>query len=109
MKYIMMETSKGAKFPVLFPDVINHDDMAMAMGRLIARAMNAGSAAVSAGFVRVDELHVSGRSESLNIDCNPVDAVRIYVGDPVAYMPDGMLPDMKHLKKMQAEAEDDRP
>lgn len=57
-KYIVIDNGSNV-FPVVFPDFLNHDDM----------ARNVGGEVISAGFVEVMEDHVytGGRSTSLQL------------------------------------------
>lgn len=93
MKYIMLETDEGAKLPILFPDALVHADIADLIQRLIMIRMDAiGVTVASAGFVELGALPaVAGESESLKKVSNPMDALRIWAGTSVQYMPDDLL------------------
>jgi len=106
MKYIILETAKGVKLPIIFPECLTHSHVAGAMQLVVETLdpskdlrprqcedlLSRGKAPpVSAGFVRVIEALTSGESESLGVKAAPSDAGRIIFGDPVALMPDGMV------------------
>lgn len=92
MKYVMFETENGRKFAVMFPDHMVHAQVAHMVGVLSLRAHKEMATPVTAGFVNPgDELSVAGESESLNLKSDPVDAIRIMIGESVSSMPDSIL------------------
>ena len=94
MKYIMMETAAGAKYPIMFPEHLNHDTMAELIRGAIAANMGGTQAAVvSAGSVTLDAMPiVYGRSASLKLDNGgEADAARMVIGESVTLMPDEMV------------------
>lgn len=92
MKYVMFETENGRKFAVMFPDHMVHAQVAQMVGILSLRAHKEMATPVTAGFVNPgDELSVAGESESLKLKSDPVDAIRIMIGESVSSMPDSIL------------------
>lgn len=92
MKYVMFGTTTGRKFAVIFPDHLVHAHVAKYIANLSFAAHKEPATAVSAGFVNPgDELSVSGESESLKLKSDPVDAIRIMIGESVSSMPDSIL------------------
>lgn len=75
MKYIMIK-NQDQYFPVVFPDMLTHADVAK-------NFMGAGDPrhlpgrVVSAGFVHPSTYETSGRSESLNLGPQPEDSLLI--------------------------------
>lgn len=94
MKYIMLENDEGHKLPVLFGDAFVHAHMAKYSADLARRSLGKRYDVSSAGFVSVtrDGIATFGESESLGIKSNPIDGLRIELGEAVAHMPDFMLP-----------------
>lgn len=106
MKYIMIETPGGLKLPIIFPDVLTHAFVAGAM-QLAVDTLRAShdlrprqcedllkrgdNKPISAGFVTLSKVHVSGRSETLNLDSKPIDAERIRLSGTVEAMPDAVV------------------
>lgn len=93
MKYVMLETPDGGKLPVIFPETLTHKYVALVMCRSADIELKMrGTKVVSAGFVGFGETAVAGESESLGgLQSNPLDAVRIRVGQSVSHVPDAML------------------
>lgn len=89
MKYVMLETRDGAKYPILFPDALTHSIMAMAAGAAIEACLKSKVKPVSAGFISLGtEVSTHGHSESLNMGPQPSDAARVVIGDSITHMPD---------------------
>ena len=72
-KYIMVEfldeNEREHQMPILFPQVVIHEDM----WKAVARGLHGALRPLSAGFVeqRGDRLVCYGRSESLRLDSRP--------------------------------------
>lgn len=102
MKYIMLENDEGHKIPVLFGEAFVHAFMARHATNLAGKQFSKRYAVASAGFVSItrDGIATFGESESLGIKSNPVDGLRIELGEAVSHMPDFMiLPLADKLKK----------
>ena len=93
MKYVMMETTEGAKLPFIFPDSMVHAAMAAVATVAIEATIKQKAQVVSAGFVSMGlDVQVFGASESQKgLQHNPADASRIMIGDSVAFMPDALM------------------
>lgn len=97
MKYVVIQTADGEKLPIIFPERLVHSDVAKVMAQMISfrDAGNLGKqrpVVASAGFVGMENVTVSGESESLgSIRHNPLDALRIAAGASVAHMPDAII------------------
>ena len=103
MKYIMLENDEGHKIPVLFGEAFVHAHMAKYTAGLARAAFGKIYDVSSAGFVSVTRVGIAtfGESESLKIKSNPVDGLRIELGEAVSHMPDFMiLPLADKLKKV---------
>lgn len=103
MKYIMLENDEGHKIPVLFGEAFVHAFMAKYTIDLARVSFKKRYTIASAGFVSVtrDGIATHGESESLGIKSNPVDGLRIELGEAVSHMPDFMiLPLADKLKKV---------
>lgn len=94
MKYIMLESDEGHKIPVLFGESLVHAHMAKYTIHLARETLKQRFIVASAGFVSVtrDGIATHGESESLGIKSNPIDGLRIELGEAVSHMPDFMLP-----------------
>lgn len=94
MKYIMFESDEGHKIPVLFGESLVHAHMAEYSITLARRSLGKRFTVASAGFVSVtrDGIATHGESESLGIKSNPIDGLRIELGEAVSHIPDFMLP-----------------
>jgi hypothetical protein len=67
MKYIVFAAPDGYEYPIIFPPLWGHDDMARKIGMPHLKV-------VAAGFIRTDangKLECTGRSSSLNIPSRP--------------------------------------
>lgn len=82
MKYILFEDAYGRKIPVTFPEVLVHADVATAMQNVHPMRV------VSAGFVLLKDVVVSGGSETLEVESREADAAYLEYGDSVAMMPE---------------------
>jgi len=94
MKYIMIETSEGARMPFLFPESCTHSVMAELMRTMLDWFHNMkATIVVSAGFVNMGtDLTVHGESESLGgLKSVKADAARIILGHAIQFMPDPMV------------------
>lgn len=71
MKYVMLEIKIGDSiqhFPIIFPAMLVHKDMADMITSRLRREHNISDAvSVSAGFITIDECSVADHSESLNL------------------------------------------
>lgn len=67
MKYIVYEQFGGLEVVILFPQFLEHKD--------VAYVLTSRTKLVSAGFVKLinGEFHVSGKSTSLNLSSRPED------------------------------------
>ena len=64
MKYIIIESNLYGKYPVLFPDFLNHSDVAKKFS----------GKPVSAGMCQLDdEIQTFGESITLQLKCDPED------------------------------------
>jgi hypothetical protein len=107
MKYVMLETADGQKLPIIFPESLNHIDVADVVGRLVDRSLKLTgkrrTLPCSAGFVGLQNVTVTGESDSLGgMKSTPLDAARIMAGNAVAFMPDTMLAPV--ASKLQAKS-----
>lgn len=93
MKYIMLETDDGFKLPFVFPETITHAFITAFIIAGVQRERGCRSRVVSAGFVSFSSfgVRVHGDSESLDLESNPADAMRIEFGDSVHCVPDSMV------------------
>lgn len=107
MKYVMMLTDNGQHMPIIFPEALVHATMAMMAAAAIEVTVNSKATAISAGFVNIagNDVTVHGESESMGgMKSNPLDAIRIMIGDSVAFMPNEMLtPLFGKLKESKVE------
>lgn len=86
MKYVMMEVKMKEitmSVPFLFPDLIVHADMELAIRAILYRSFPTAQSikAVSAGFAEMDVLTTSGGSETMKLkackeDANLINSVR---------------------------------
>lgn len=91
MKYVMIKAGT-AKYPIIFPEHLVHKEMSNAACRAINSQMPGSSPhPVSAGFWSPDSGETYGRSDSMDLDTNPYDALRILAGDSVAHLDDVLL------------------
>lgn len=90
MKYIILETEDGAKYPFIFPEAMTHSIVASVMQYVLP----GHKSVVSAGFVEIGtDVTVYGESESLGgLKSNAMDSARIMLGASIQHMPDDMLP-----------------
>lgn len=82
MKYIMLRR-ENQDVPIVFPDFLNHRDVAARMMEIISLAR---ARVVSAGNVRVLALETSGASSGLELDARPEDAAIMTCWDLCAGM-----------------------
>lgn len=72
LKYVIlsqdMSKDTAQEFPIVFPNFLNHDDVAKAMQRVIERNKKGPAHIVSAGFCHMSMLSTFGRSETLNLE-----------------------------------------
>ena len=94
----MFETDAGQKLPVIFPEALTHSIVALCMAEAIEACLKGKARAVSAGYVDVPRATTHGNSESLGLDSQTADSVRITIGDSIAFMPDEMIVPL--MKKM---------
>lgn len=74
--------------PLVFPNMLVHQDVADRMGRLFL------GMPVSAGFIRSideDNVYVTGRSDSLNIDGHPKDGDVLFESLIIGVSPHGLF------------------
>lgn len=104
MKYVMIETEEGAKFPFIFPESLVHSDMAEVAIDFLADARHHPRGCVSAGFVHFgNSLVVSGHAESLNnLPHKPVDAARILLGETAHYLSDAYCHNVQAMVERNA-------
>lgn len=101
MKYIMLEGSNGIKYPIIFPDVLVHREMAQLVGQFMMKRNGIFTMSISAGFVDLGlDTMVHGESESLGIKSNELDVIRLILGTNGCGVPDEMLPGI--MEKMKA-------
>lgn len=101
MKYIMF-MGELARFPVMFPDNLVHDEMARLVSRQIFQTTKQIMMPISAGFVDfVPTLTTHGKSETLGIESQPYDAHYIALGSSCWMMPPEFVSNLYH--KMTAE------
>ena len=92
MKYVMLEDSLGGRHPVTFHDHLTHSIVAHGICREYRRENPAEFYnVVSAGFYNPETHDVYGKSESLNMECSPLDGARIYLGGAVSHLSDDVL------------------
>lgn len=71
MKYIMFKRDQGdlsKLIPIIFPNDLVHADVAKALQESVLK----GTSIVSAGSISPLNLQAEGRSETLNVESNPV-------------------------------------
>lgn len=101
MKYIMIhkafEDGQAITYPIIFPNELNHCDVADHMTALL-KSMHTDETfrIVSAGFFNVDACQCGGYSETLNLNSDETDGVRIRVRD--YYMFDEATEPLKRIK-----------
>lgn len=74
MKYIMMKSQIGGitrKIPIIFPDILVHQDVAEAIRRLPQMRMSEPD---SAGFIQMHNISCHGESETLHITAKDEDS-----------------------------------
>ena len=78
MKYIMLEQRIGnvpRKIPIIFPDILNHSDVALAITSMLTNTQNIVTKVVSAGeFNNFMCDYTIGKSTTLNVESDPDDA-----------------------------------
>ena len=81
MFQVTLSDVSSLNIPIIFPNVLNHDDMAKATHRNMIRNYNWTTVkVVSAGFINSNGT-CHGRSETLNIDSKPEDTTIIKTYD----------------------------
>lgn len=93
MKYVMLQDNAGGRHPVLFHDHLTHSLVARGVCHA-HRETRLRLQPVSAGFYDPDEVTTTGRSESLDMDSEPYDALYIALGGAISHMPPDMIKDM---------------
>lgn len=100
MKYVILD-AKGHKLPIIFPEALNHDNVATALAEAIARQVPSYRNSVTiygAGFCDPIVISVHGKSETLNVESKALDLPYLALGDAVAHMPPEMAQVMlQHL------------
>lgn len=104
MKYIMMESMTGVMHPILFPESFVHIEMARHMTVFMRRGGDLAEP-VRAGFVELGlNTRVYGKSESLGLESNATDAIRMILGSNGNAIPEELL--MPILQRMKARAQE---
>lgn len=80
MKYVMMMTAEGKKFPIIFPDDLVHEEVAKAMANYDDPAFFF-TATPNAGDIEMDVVHVGGKSTSLRVESGAEDELLISYAD----------------------------
>jgi hypothetical protein len=105
MKYIMLQNAEGHKLPVVFSEKLVHAHVAKYIADLSRVSLNARYEVVNAGFVSFtpDGVATHGDSESLDLKANPLDGLRMWLGEAVSHMPDEVLPGLyqKYQERMK--------
>ena len=90
MKYVMFTNEEGHMLPVIFPTSMIHSDMAQYVQHMMMMEENKKVRPVSAGFVSMKG-QTSGRSESLDLDSKPDDAMYITFNDSISTLSPEMM------------------
>ena len=74
MKYIVFADIHDQEYPIIFPEILNHIDMANCMKRMTPTLKP-----ISAGFASINgcDIRCFDRSESLRLDSRPDEDARI--------------------------------
>lgn len=92
MKYIILETTVGQRFPIIFPDLLIHADVALFMAELTDATIKHKTTPVSAGTIALGtDFTCSGGSDTLSMKARPQDEAIIGVGEQAWAFPDAML------------------
>ncbi len=92
MKYIILETAEGMRFPVIFPEILVHADVALFMSELTDATIKRKARPVSAGHIALGtDFTCSGGSDTLDMKARPQDEAIIGVGEQAWAFPDAML------------------
>lgn len=70
LKYIIFEIKDGPKFPIIFPEIMVHDQTATRVKMMVARGLELDPdeiTPISAGFCYVDMIVCHGESETLGL------------------------------------------
>jgi hypothetical protein len=101
MKYIMIhksfEDGQAVTYPIIFPNELNHSDVAERITDLLKSMHKLETIkVVSAGIYNVDTVQCGGHSESLNLESSETDGMRIRLRD--YYMFDEATEPLKRIK-----------
>lgn len=106
MKYIIIESEGGPRFPIAFPDMLIHADVAAVMCRLVEITINLPAHVVSAGSIAFGtDFTCSGGSDTLSLQSRPQDEAIIGVGEQAWAFPDAMLISLWGKAKKHKEAQ----
>ena len=72
MKYLLLERSDGTRYPVLFPEFLDH---ARTAGRLVDKVVDAGKCQIVVTVDNERRSHCYGESISLGLTLDKVDKV----------------------------------
>lgn len=92
MKYVMFKDRNGAHYPIIFPEVLIHTEVARYTINLLGRDAKVFADPISAGFVNIGkDTKVYGRSETMDMESRDIDAQRMVMGESSAYLDDADL------------------
>lgn len=92
MKYIILQTEEGMRFPIIFPDMLIHAEVALFMAELTDATTKQKAVPVSAGMIALGtDFTCSGGSDTLSMQSRPQDEAIIGVGEQAWAFPDPML------------------
>lgn len=106
MKYIILETAEGMRFPVIFPDMLIHAEVALFMAELTDATTKQKATPVSAGTIALGtDFTCSGGSDTLSMQSRPQDEAIIGVGEQAWAFPDAMLVTLWNRAKAHKESQ----
>lgn len=92
MKYVILESEEGMRFPIIFPEQLVHANVATLIAALIDRRIEVETSPISAGsFSSGVDFSCHGGSDTLKISQSPYDEAIIGLGESAALIPLGML------------------
>jgi hypothetical protein len=108
MKYIILETTEGMRFSVIFPEILVHADVALFMTELTDATIKRKAVPVSAGHIALGtDFTCSGGSDTLNMQSRPQDEAIVGIGEQAWAFPDAMLISLWAKAKLHKEGKGD--
>lgn len=81
MKYILMESEDGMKIPIIFPNLLVHQDVFIVMRNLLHKSTTIEVKLKSAGDINLTEFNCSGKSTTLGVNSLETDKKDIFFSD----------------------------